>query len=157
MTCVWRFSKVQPARSSKRNQNAWFASTSIPAAFNSVTNLNATHPLSKVYEQVRLSLTALRLLPQPVRTRIAFMPSVSAGKWLTAKGCWFRDKEHGLQFKANAFPRIGETDHSVLFGQRLSFFSPVSYLCIIGRRIGVHRQLPKRGRKKRWPPSLRLC
>ena len=33
-------------------------------------------------------------------TVLGSMPSVSAGEWLTAKGWWVRDKEHGLQFKA---------------------------------------------------------
>jgi len=28
------------------------------------------------------------------------LPSVSAGEWPTANGWWVRDKEHGLQFKA---------------------------------------------------------
>ena len=33
-------------------------------------------------------------------TVLGSVPTVSAGEWLTAKGCWVRDKEHGLQFKA---------------------------------------------------------
>src|ERR1035437_1302249 len=33
-------------------------------------------------------------------TVLGSVPSVSAGEWLTAKGWWARDKEHGLQFKA---------------------------------------------------------
>ena len=28
------------------------------------------------------------------------VPSISAGEWLTGRGGWVRDKEHGLQFKA---------------------------------------------------------
>src|SRR5450631_2336009 len=28
------------------------------------------------------------------------VPAISAGEWLTGKGWWVRDKEHGLQFKA---------------------------------------------------------
>jgi exodeoxyribonuclease V alpha subunit len=35
-------------------------------------------------------------------TVLGSLPSVSAGEWLTAKGWWMRDKEHGLQFKATA-------------------------------------------------------
>jgi exodeoxyribonuclease V alpha subunit len=34
-------------------------------------------------------------------TVIGSLPSVSAGEWLTAEGHWIRDKEHGLQFKAD--------------------------------------------------------
>jgi len=33
-------------------------------------------------------------------TVLGSVPTVSAGEWLTAKGWWVRDKEHGLQFKA---------------------------------------------------------
>jgi exodeoxyribonuclease V alpha subunit len=33
-------------------------------------------------------------------TVVGTLPSVSAGEWLTAQGRWWRDKEHGLQFKA---------------------------------------------------------
>jgi exodeoxyribonuclease V alpha subunit len=35
-------------------------------------------------------------------TVLGSVPAVSAGEWLTAKGWWVRDKEHGLQFKATA-------------------------------------------------------
>jgi ATP-dependent exoDNAse (exonuclease V) alpha subunit len=31
---------------------------------------------------------------------VGSLPSVSAGEWLAAEGCWVRDREHGLQFKA---------------------------------------------------------
>ena len=33
-------------------------------------------------------------------TVLGSLPSVSAGEWMTAKGWWVRDKDHGLQFKA---------------------------------------------------------
>ena len=33
-------------------------------------------------------------------TVLGSVPSISAGEWLTGKGWWVRDKEHGLQFKA---------------------------------------------------------
>ena len=33
-------------------------------------------------------------------TVLGAVPTVSAGEWVTAKGWWVRDKEHGLQFKA---------------------------------------------------------
>ena len=33
-------------------------------------------------------------------TVLGSLPSISAGEWLTGKGWWVRDKEHGLQFKA---------------------------------------------------------
>jgi exodeoxyribonuclease V alpha subunit len=34
-------------------------------------------------------------------TVVGALPSVSAGEWLTAEGHWFRDREHGLQLKAD--------------------------------------------------------
>lgn len=37
-------------------------------------------------------------------TILGSLPSVSAGEWLTAEGRWVRDKEHGLQFKAQVLP-----------------------------------------------------
>jgi exodeoxyribonuclease V alpha subunit len=33
-------------------------------------------------------------------TVLGSLPSISAGEWLTGRGWWVRDKEHGLQFKA---------------------------------------------------------
>src|ERR1035437_2241226 len=33
-------------------------------------------------------------------TVLGSVPSISAGEWLTGTGWWVRDKEHGLQFKA---------------------------------------------------------
>jgi exodeoxyribonuclease V alpha subunit len=33
-------------------------------------------------------------------TVLGSVPSISAGEWLTGRGWWVRDKEHGLQFKA---------------------------------------------------------
>jgi exodeoxyribonuclease V alpha subunit len=33
-------------------------------------------------------------------TVLGCVASISAGEWLTGQGCWVRDKEHGLQFKA---------------------------------------------------------
>lgn len=33
-------------------------------------------------------------------TVLGSLPCVSAGEWLTAEGRWFRDRDHGLQFKA---------------------------------------------------------
>ena len=33
-------------------------------------------------------------------TVLGSVPAISAGEWLTGRGLWIRDKEHGLQFKA---------------------------------------------------------
>ena len=33
-------------------------------------------------------------------TVVGSLPSVSAGEWVTAEGCWVQDREYGLQFKA---------------------------------------------------------
>ena len=40
-------------------------------------------------------------------TVVGSLPSVTAGEWLVAEGCWVRDREHGLQFKASTFLRQG--------------------------------------------------
>ena len=42
-------------------------------------------------------------------TVLGSLPSISAGEWLTAKGWWVRDKEHGLQFKATALKAVPPT------------------------------------------------
>jgi ATP-dependent exoDNAse (exonuclease V) alpha subunit len=42
-------------------------------------------------------------------TILGSLPSVSAGEWLTAKGWWVRDKEHGLQFKAQVVKATAPT------------------------------------------------
>jgi len=42
-------------------------------------------------------------------TVLGSLPSVSAGEWLTAKGWWIRDKERGLQFKAQVLKAVPPT------------------------------------------------
>src|ERR1039458_9274671 len=42
-------------------------------------------------------------------TVLGSLPAVSAGEWLTAKGWWVRDKEHGLQFKATVLKAVPPT------------------------------------------------
>ena len=42
-------------------------------------------------------------------TVIGSLPSVTAGEWLSAEGWWVRDKEHGLQFKANTMKTVPPT------------------------------------------------
>src|SRR5215469_177059 len=42
-------------------------------------------------------------------TVIGSLPSVTAGEWLVAEGCWVRDKEHGLQFKASTLKTVPPT------------------------------------------------
>ncbi len=42
-------------------------------------------------------------------TVVGSLPSVSAGEWLTAEGRWFRDREHGLQFKAETLTASSPT------------------------------------------------
>src|SRR5664279_2115540 len=39
-------------------------------------------------------------------TVLGSLPPVSAGEWLTAEGWWVRDKEHGLQFKAQVLKAV---------------------------------------------------
>jgi exodeoxyribonuclease V alpha subunit len=47
--------------------------------------------------------------PRDLVTVLGSLPSISAGEWLTAKGWWLRDKEHGLQFKANTLKAVPPT------------------------------------------------
>ena len=42
-------------------------------------------------------------------TVLGSLPAVSAGEWLNAKGWWVRDKEHGLQFKAQVLKAVPPT------------------------------------------------
>jgi exodeoxyribonuclease V alpha subunit len=42
-------------------------------------------------------------------TVVGSLPSVSAGEWLVAEGCWVRDREHGLQFKATTMKTVPPT------------------------------------------------
>src|SRR5208283_5818794 len=42
-------------------------------------------------------------------TVVGSLPSVTAGEWLTAAGWWVRDKEHGLQFKAQVLKAVPPT------------------------------------------------
>jgi ATP-dependent exoDNAse (exonuclease V) alpha subunit len=40
---------------------------------------------------------------------VGSLPSVTAGEWLVAEGCWVRDREHGLQFKATTMKTVPPT------------------------------------------------
>jgi exodeoxyribonuclease V alpha subunit len=42
-------------------------------------------------------------------TVVGSAPAVNAGEWLVAEGCWVRDKEHGLQFKATTISTVPPT------------------------------------------------
>jgi exodeoxyribonuclease V alpha subunit len=42
-------------------------------------------------------------------TVVGSLPSVSPGEWLTAQGCWVRDKEFGLQFRAELLTSTAPT------------------------------------------------
>jgi exodeoxyribonuclease V alpha subunit len=42
-------------------------------------------------------------------TVIASLPSVSAGEWITAEGQWVRDREHGIQLKAQLAKTVPPT------------------------------------------------
>jgi exodeoxyribonuclease V alpha subunit len=55
-------------------------------------------------------------------TVLGSLPSVNAGAWLTAKGWWVRDKEHGLQFKATALKAVNAQSVCLAAAP----FSPVS-------------------------------
>jgi exodeoxyribonuclease V alpha subunit len=42
-------------------------------------------------------------------TVVGFLPSVSAGEWLTAQGRWVQDREFGLQFRAEMLASTAPT------------------------------------------------
>ena len=42
-------------------------------------------------------------------TVVGSLPSVTAGDWVAAEGCWVRNKEHGLQFKATYLKTVPPT------------------------------------------------
>src|SRR3954471_11660336 len=42
-------------------------------------------------------------------TVVTTLPAVSAGEWLTAEGQWVRDREHGLQLKAQLAKTVPPT------------------------------------------------
>src|SRR5664280_3566933 len=62
-------------------------------------------------------------------TVLGSVPTVSAGEWVTAKGWWVRDKEHGLQFKAQVLkavpPTTGEGVERYLAGGFVKGVGPV--------------------------------
>ena len=40
-------------------------------------------------------------------TVVGSLPAVSAGEWVTAEGRWVRDRDFGLQFRAELLNKIG--------------------------------------------------
>jgi exodeoxyribonuclease V alpha subunit len=70
-------------------------------------------------------------------TVLGSLPSVSAGEWLTAEGWWVRDKEHGLQFKAQVLkavpPNTSEGIERYLTGGFVKGVGPVLAKKLVGR------------------------
>ena len=77
----------------------------------------ATEEISGVIERVTFhnddsGFCVLRVKTKGHReetTVVGSLPSVSAGEWLVAEGCWVRDREHGLQFKASTMKTVPPT------------------------------------------------
>jgi exodeoxyribonuclease V alpha subunit len=69
-------------------------------------------------------------------TVLGSLPSVSAGEWLTAKGWWVRDKDHGLQFKAQVLkatpPTTSEGVERYLGGGFVKGVGPVLAKKLVG-------------------------
>src|ERR1035437_3743956 len=69
-------------------------------------------------------------------TVLGAVPSISAGEWLTGKGCWVRDKEHGLQFKAQSLkatpPTTSEGVERYLGGGFVKGVGPVLAKKLVG-------------------------
>jgi exodeoxyribonuclease V alpha subunit len=70
-------------------------------------------------------------------TVLGSLPSVSAGEWLTAEGWWVRDKEHGLQFKAQVLKAVpsntSEGIERYLAGGFVKGVGPVLAKKLVGR------------------------
>ncbi len=70
-------------------------------------------------------------------TVLGSVPSISAGEWLTAKGWWVRDKEHGLQFKAQVLkatpPTTSEGVERYLGGGFVKGVGPILAKKLVGR------------------------
>jgi exodeoxyribonuclease V alpha subunit len=77
----------------------------------------ATEEISGVIERVTFhnedsGFCVLRIKTKGHReetTVIGSLPSVTAGEWLVAEGCWVRDREQGLQFKASTMRTVPPT------------------------------------------------
>src|ERR1035441_8955003 len=77
----------------------------------------ATEQISGVIERVTFhndnsGFCVLRIQTKGQReetTVVGSLPSVTAGEWLVAEGCWVRDREHGLQFKATIMKTVPPT------------------------------------------------
>jgi exodeoxyribonuclease V alpha subunit len=69
-------------------------------------------------------------------TVLGSVPSISAREWLTGKGCWVRDKEHGLQFKAQSLkatqPTTSEGVERYLGGGFVKGVGPVLAKKLVG-------------------------
>jgi exodeoxyribonuclease V alpha subunit len=77
----------------------------------------ATEEVSGLIERVTLHNEENGFCVLPVKTPgrreettvVGSLPSATAGEWLVAEGWWVRDKEHGLQFKANTMKTVPPT------------------------------------------------
>jgi exodeoxyribonuclease V alpha subunit len=69
-------------------------------------------------------------------TVLGSVPSISAGEWLTGTGWWVRDKEHGLQFKAQVLkatpPTTSEGVERYLGGGFVKGVGPVLAKKLVG-------------------------
>ena len=69
-------------------------------------------------------------------TVLGSVPCVSAGEWLTARGWWVRDKDHGLQFKAQVLkanpPTTSEGVERYLGGGFVKGVGPVLAKKLVG-------------------------
>ncbi len=110
-------------------------------------------------------------------TVLGSVPSVSAGEWLTGRGWWVRDKEHGLQFKAQILkttpPTTSEGVERYLGGGFVKGVGPVlakklvshfgaDVLKVIGENPAGLEQVDGIGPKRReriataWEDGLRI-
>jgi exodeoxyribonuclease V alpha subunit len=110
----------------------------------STSGLNSTEEIAGLVERVTFfnEENGFAVLRVKVRghqdqvTVLGSVPSISAGEWLTGKGWWVRDKEHGLQFKAQTLtatpPTTSEGVERYLGGGFVKGVGPVLAKKLVG-------------------------
>jgi exodeoxyribonuclease V alpha subunit len=110
----------------------------------STSGLNSTEEIAGLVERVTFfnEESGFAVLRVKVRghqdqvTVLGSVPSISAGEWLTGKGWWVRDKEHGLQFKAQTLtatpPTTSEGVERYLGGGFVKGVGPVLAKKLVG-------------------------
>src|ERR1035438_9646694 len=83
-------------------------------------------------------------------TVLGSVPTVSAGEWVTAKGWWVRDKEHGLQFKAQVLKATPPTTREGARAARtLTWYPPPEGVTVSSQPHSGGAQQPQEAQQSR--------